>query len=145
MRIPDRVLLAFCPLKTNALVLKFEPDGDFIWARQFGDGESGYCGASSISVDNNLNVITVGRFVGTIDFDPGPAVYNLTSSTPDNVGDDYIHKMDASGNFTWVKQLKGKNFHYVHSVVTDPAGGIYYCGGFWGTVDFDPSVKENII
>lgn len=129
------------PNKSTALVLKLEPDGDLIWARQFGDGESGYSGPGSIAIDNNLNVITVGRFIGTIDFDPGPAVYNLSSSTTDNVGDDFIHKMDASGNFTWVGQLKGKNFHYIHSVVSDGSGGIYYCGGFWGTVDFDPSVK----
>jgi len=133
--------LTATPTKACALVLKLEPDGDFSWARQFGDGESGYCWTKSISVDNDANVITVGELLGTADFDPGPGVYNLTSISSFNVFDNYIHKMDASGNFSWVKQLKGKEFHHIHFVITDAVGGIYYCGDFRGTVDFDPSVR----
>jgi hypothetical protein len=35
--------------------------------------------ANSIAVDNNGNIFITGSFQGTVDFDPGAGVFNLTS------------------------------------------------------------------
>ncbi|MBK9300748.1 MAG: hypothetical protein IPN14_09100, partial [Bacteroidetes bacterium] len=36
------------------------------------------------------NIYIIGHFAGTADFDPGPAVYNLTST---GLGDVFVQKM----------------------------------------------------
>jgi len=48
-------------------------------------------------IDSTDNVITTGYFDNTVDFDPGPGVFNLTS----NGSCYYITKLDSSGNFLW--------------------------------------------
>ena len=50
---------------------------NFLWAKQIGgtNTDIGY----SIAVDANGNIYTTGYFIGTVDFDPSPGIYNLTS------------------------------------------------------------------
>ena len=55
--------------------------------------------------DANNNIYTIGWFAGTVDFDPGPNVVNLSSAT--NIRNTFITKMDSSGNLIWAKQLSG--------------------------------------
>ncbi|MBK7303784.1 MAG: SBBP repeat-containing protein [Saprospiraceae bacterium] len=108
----------------NYLVNAQNPN--FLWAKQF--GASSYDIGQSIAVDDSGNVFTLGNFDGTVDFDPGPGIFNLTSSN----GASFVSKLDASGNFIWVKQTGGSAFK------VDGNGDVYITGGFNGTVDLDP-------
>ena len=72
----------------------------FQWAKSFG-GISGDNGYKTLN-DAAGNVYVMGSFRETVDFDPGPGVYNLTSV---GQGDIFISKFDASGNFLWVKTI----------------------------------------
>lgn len=115
-------------------VTKLDSSGNLVWARSFGG--TGYDqGGYSITVDSLGNVYTTGLFVGTADFDPGPSISNLTSSSGIDV---FVSKLDASGSFVWVKQLGGQNGAVGHSIVADDSNSVYITGVFSGTVDFDP-------
>ena len=74
----------------------------FIWARQMGGTAADI--VKGVALDEDGNVYTVGVFILTADFDPGPGTFNLTASAPD-LSDVFISKLDAAGNFVWAKQL----------------------------------------
>ena len=118
----------------DIFVSKLDAAGNFVWAKSMGgiDYEQG----NSIAVDAVGNVYVTGRFYKTVDFDPGPGIYNLTSSSQRT--DIFILKLDTFGNFVWAKSMGGYEFDDANSVVLDVAGNIYLTGGFGGTVDFDP-------
>ncbi len=113
-------------------VSKLDNSGNFLWANQMvgtvGFGSSG----TSIAFDNFNNVYTSGYFYGTVDFDPGLDVFNLTST----LGDIFISKLDSSGNFVWAKGGTGGSSSY--SIALDAFGSVYTTGYFKGEVDFDP-------
>ncbi len=116
----------------DAFVLKLDPAGNFVWARQFGGT---YATGASITVDLAGNVFTAGHFQGVNDFDPGAGTMNLTSAGAEDV---FVSKLDPSGNFLWVKQMGGPQYDYASSVALDAVGSIYTVGYFAGTSDFDP-------
>ncbi|MBK7651576.1 MAG: hypothetical protein IPJ20_13745 [Flammeovirgaceae bacterium] len=58
----------------DVFVLKLDPSGNFSWARSFGGNN--FDSANSIKVDNLGNIITLGTFEGTADFDPGAGINN---------------------------------------------------------------------
>ena len=95
--------------------------------------------ANAMVVDAVGNVYTTGQFTGTVDFDPGSAVFNLTpfgaaGNTNANV---FITKLDAAGNFIWAKQMGGRSDN-AYAIALDAAGNIYTTGTFILTADFDP-------
>ncbi|WP_198175029.1 SBBP repeat-containing protein [Spirosoma arboris] len=63
----------------DCFICKLDQLGHYVWARQLGgtDGASG----NSIAVDGSGNVYTTGDFSGTVYFDPGDGVANLTTSS----------------------------------------------------------------
>jgi len=105
----------------------------FEWAKRMGgtDWEIGI----SIANDNNGNIYTTGRFTGTVDFDPGAGIINLTSKGQDDI---FIHKLDTAGNLLWVKQMGGTNTDIGYSITTDNNDNVYTTGVFADTVDFNP-------
>ncbi len=128
----------------DAFICKFDPEGNLIWAKQFGSGITGTGKASgySIALDKSGNVYTTGSIDGTVDFDPGNNSYNLTG-----IGS-YIAKLDAGGNFVWAKQMETLMvYEYGNLIVTDNAGNVYTTGSFtYGVaVDFDPGAGTYIL
>ena len=78
---------------------------------------------------------------GTINFDPGPGVFNLTSQFGPGI---FALKLDPNGNFLWAKGMLPDEFGVKigygdgSSVSTDSHGNVYLGGDIAGTVDFDP-------
>ncbi|MBI3175960.1 MAG: SBBP repeat-containing protein [Chloroflexi bacterium] len=113
-------------------------DGDYLWAKNWSASDVGE--AISLAIDSNDNVYTTGRFGGTIDFDPGPGTFNLTSTGFDI----FVSKLDSNGNFVWAKNMGGSGPNAYTAVTTsnaialDANGNVYVTGRFCGTVDFDP-------
>ena len=107
--------------------------GNLVWARAFGstDWDKG----NSIALDNSGNIYATGFFSDTVDFDPGPGVFNLTSV---GITDIFICKLDASGNYLWAKSVGGTDYDFGISIKTDDSGNVYTTGNFLDTVDFDP-------
>lgn len=104
------------------------------WVRQM-DGSGMFSSIPMVDLDENGNVYTCGAFSGTVDFDPGLGVSNLTAQ---GTYDIFVSKLDISGNFYWVKRIGGLENDNVASFTLDNTGNIYATGEFIGTVDFNP-------
>lgn len=98
-------------------------------------GDAGDDKAGGIATDAAGNVYTIGEFSGSVDFDPGPAVYTMTAQSASDV---FINKYDIFGNLVWVKQMASTGGFNYKSLSVSSSGDVYAAVTFSGTVDFDP-------
>jgi hypothetical protein len=111
---------------------------NFAWARQTGTANSSPY-SSVVAIDNVGCVYTSGAFSGTVDFDPGPNVFNLTGFGYKAF---FVSKFDNNGNFIWAKQISATNSSAIsQSIAVDGSGNIYTTGYFFGSPDFDPGAN----
>ncbi|HYD19870.1 MAG TPA: hypothetical protein VEB40_00235, partial [Flavipsychrobacter sp.] len=119
----------------GTFIQKLDADGSFNWARQI--NAEGY----AIAIDAGQNIYITGKYAGTVDFDPGPGVHNLSSL--DAGFDIFVLKLDSAANFIWVRGFEGTDYSFWDMgtyVTPDNLGSVYVCGGFKDTVDFDPGL-----
>jgi gliding motility-associated-like protein len=128
-----------------AFISKLDASGNFIWAKDLkgfnpdGNSISGnITDEISISLDSWGNVYASGTFYGIVDFDPGPAIYKMTSAGTTSRRDVFVLKLGADGSFIWAKQVQGNNEDFSTSIVADDQGNVYTVGNFNDTADFDP-------
>jgi hypothetical protein len=118
----------------DAFVLKLSAVGDFIWVRTF--GASGLDKAPTLCLDPQNNVFISGWFFGTVDFDPGKGLAELTSGGGSfNV---FLLKLSNEGNFGWVSHVSNSDNVFVREITSDVFGNIYTIGDLYSVVDFDP-------
>jgi gliding motility-associated-like protein len=111
----------------------------FSWAVQLGDTSNDK--VTCVTKDENGNIFCFGFFSGTIDVDPGPAVYTLTSSSQSEI---FCCKYSSSGNLIFGKKISG-TFKSLSSAEVDKQGNLFFCGSFTGTVDFNPDAGTNLL
>lgn len=125
----------------DAFVAKYDPNGKLIWAKQFGGPGDTVPHSDVLAIDKDNNVIVCGNFNNTVDFDPGPAVYNITSTAHIQA---FIVKLNSTGDFIWAKQFGNSPVVYsgtsIADVKCDLKGNIYTTGDFTGNCDFDPGL-----
>lgn len=123
----------------DAFVAKYDSNGKLVWAKQFGGPGDTVPKSDVLEVDDDNNVIVCGNFNNTVDFDPGPGIYNLTSTAHIQA---FIVKLNNNGEFIWAKQFGNSSVVYSNSNITDvkcdQLGNIYVIGDFSGNCDFDP-------
>lgn len=119
----------------DIFVLKLDSNGEFVWVKQFGSSSNGYGSGYDITLDPNGNIYGTGRFAQTIDFNPGPGVYDLTSET--NSYDAFMFKLTASGDFVWAKSFGGEEIITGTSIFCDNSGNLYTAGVFQNSGNFD--------
>lgn len=106
------------------------------WAKRM--GSTSIDAGNAIAVDASGKIYTAGYFRNTVDFDPGPGVFNLIAS--DGFYNVFISKLDAAGNFVWAKSFVGSfSDAGAASIAVDGTGNIYTTGYFSSQVDFDPA------
>jgi gliding motility-associated-like protein len=129
----------------DIFISKFDNSGNYLWSKQFFSSMAGY--VYSIAVDLSENIYTTGLFVGTTDFDPGAATYNLTANSTESLSwmDAFITRLDANGNFVWARQLSGTRDDVGHGIDIDPSGNVIVTGFFEGQTDFDPGIGTLLI
>jgi VCBS repeat-containing protein len=108
----------------------------------FSLGSTGFDSAYSVKLDAAGNAYVFGTFNGTVDFDPGPGVHNLTSSTNNasSPGDAFLAKYSPTGQLIWVGQLSGATAGSSSgdaALTLDGNGNVLVTGSFSGTTDFD--------
>ncbi|MBK7763954.1 MAG: SBBP repeat-containing protein [Bacteroidetes bacterium] len=103
------------------------------WAKRAGSFADDQ--GEAVFVDTLGNVFATGSFQGTVDFDPGPSVFNLISTGDKDI---FITKLDPSGNFIWAKKMGGSSTDIGQSIQVDQSGNILVTGVFMLTADFDP-------
>lgn len=97
----------------------------------------------SIASDTAGNIIVVGQFRGTADFDPGVSVNTLTAESQDDI---FVLKLANDGSYQWARGYGGvggaigeQNLDFGYGTATDGADNVYVVGQFEQTVDFDPT------
>jgi hypothetical protein len=98
---------AFYNLSTNGLedilLLKFKPNGTFVWGFNIGKNDVDYC--TDLLCDDNANVYLTGRIstTSTLDFNPGAGVNNVAGF----VDDAFIAKYDSAGTYIYAHTFGG--------------------------------------
>jgi hypothetical protein len=113
-------------------------DGTMTWAEKVGTSVADDA-AWLLGLDGTGALLVYGYFSGTVDFDPGPGVHNL--STLKNL-DNYSWKLNAAtGTYLDAARLEGFG---VNAVTVDSGGMMYLAGSFNGTAVFpNGSVKTS--
>jgi hypothetical protein len=115
----------------STFVRKLNSAGALVWVKNFGNTSQ-----KEIVADAAGNSYIIGIFSGTQDFDPGPAVFNMTATGAST--DIYVLKLDASGNFVWAKRFGGTGTDLGNTIKVNAAGDVFTAGYYNNTVDFDP-------
>jgi gliding motility-associated-like protein len=116
----------------EVFITRINEVGTHLWTRTFNNSGD----VASLVVDNANNVIIAGRFLGTVDFDPGVGVQNMVA-----VGIDYyMLKLNSSGTFQWCKQWASINSDVQATVLqVDGLNRIYFIGEMFDlNSDMDP-------
>lgn len=118
----------------DIFIAKYDVFGNYLDVKIIGGAGSDV--ANAIVIDAIGNTYITGRYGGTVDFDPGLSVANLTNV---GSGDVFFAKFDASGNYVFAKSIGGAGSDNVTAIAVDACGNIFITGHFSGTADFDPA------
>ncbi len=103
---------------------------------------SSFASVRDMVSDASGNIYLVGFFNGTVDFDPGAGITNLTSNGGPDI---FVKKLDASNNLVWAHSFGGTSQDFGTGIALDASGNVYVTGGFQESVDFDPGVGINTL
>ncbi|MEZ4852780.1 T9SS type A sorting domain-containing protein [Flavobacterium sp.] len=123
---------------SDIAVVKFDYNGNFIWAKSMGG--NGTEEPSKLVIDSNNNIITTGYFSDTADFDPSTAAVYLNATGSFSV---FVSKLDSDGNYVWAKAITSNTNCDAKGIAVDSNNNILVNGLFSGTTDFDPDVSVN--
>jgi gliding motility-associated-like protein len=130
----------------NGFVVKYDPNGNVLWAQNIGGtgGGGSAAGAYSVSADQSGNTFVTGYFaVPSISF--GSSV--LTNVDPTgNSNDIFLAKYDPNGNVLWAKSAGGVNGDVILTSCVDPGGNVFV-GGFFSspTISFGSTTLTNTV
>lgn len=121
----------------DLFLCKFNPEGQFIWIKQFNGSHFNYFSYenSSVDTDKRGNVYLTGASTTQVKLDTLSGIYDLSAQT--NNSNTLIAKLDSIGNYIWIKQIVGFVSHS-RSIKADNDENVYLTGYFRDTLDFDP-------
>lgn len=125
----------------DAYIQKLDSNGNFCWARSFGG--LGPDAGLSVDVDPWGNVYTMGTFHDIVDFDPDTGRYQLQANFSSE--DWFVQKLDSTGAFCWAKSFGHRRYNHPKRLRVDHTGGVYVCGSFRDSVDFDPGPQTYML
>jgi hypothetical protein len=112
---------------SNMFVAKYSANGAFLFAFSIGN-VTGHASANAVKLDASGNIIVVGDFIGTIDFNPSAAVNNLISTSGSD--DVFFAKYTSSGAFISTHTLFATNAaENAMDCYMDNSGAIYVASG----------------
>jgi len=125
-------------------IAKYDSSGIFLWAVRIGgegynDGDDE---GTSIITDNDGNVLVTGWFQGTVDFNPGAGVHNLSTARVSC----FILKLSADGEFIWAEKINSPDGGVEgHTIRTDSKNNVYVSGLFKAATDFNPGEGTSVL
>jgi len=127
----------------DIFIAKYDPSGNYIWAKNFGGNFLDYSRKIALDIYNNLYV--VGSFENVADFDPSTNTVNLISlgvmnNFLANYGNAFLAKYDPNGNYIWAINIAEDTISSCsNDIIIDGLGNPYVIGYFESSADFDPS------
>ena len=113
-------------------LLRLNTDGSYNNVIQMSSAYGNY-----LYVDNSDNIYLTGLFWGTVDFNPGPAVYNLIAAGFSS--DAFIVKLNSAFIFQWAGIISGNSSEQGTTISVDEnANAVIVAGFFEGTIDINP-------
>lgn len=114
----------------DALVVKLDTDGNFVWAKSVGGSNTDR--GHVITADKDANIIFVGSFSSS----------NITvaGNTLSNKGnfDGFVVKYDRNGNVVWSTGFGSAAVDEIKSVKTDSEGAIAIMGYYGANINLNP-------
>lgn len=124
---PGTTILNIGSMYSPGIFLKFDPNGQFLFAKMYATR------VSAIAIDSSNHYFLTGDYGGTVQFEtgnPGSQLYAPVIHT-------FILKYDSAGVYKWVKEFEqGRNTPF--NICADRDQNIYVIGNFEDTVDFQP-------
>lgn len=122
-------------LSTAALAQTFKPTSH--WRAGGGGGDA----ITDIAIDIAGNQYICGSFTGTVDFDSGSGVFNLSTASGQTQRDAFLMKLDSNGNFLWAKSFGGttNDFQSSTTIKLDNNGDVYVLGMYRGNIRLTPA------
>lgn len=118
---------------SDGFISALDSAGLFRWAGSFAGSSDD--GTSDLAVDDSGNVLATGRYLGSVDFDPG---HGTSSVNVAGTLQAYVFKWDSTGAFVFADGIGGTGVTFGSAVTVDRDDNIYATGNFTGTADFDP-------
>jgi len=121
----------------NFFVVKYDTDGNVVWAKAFGG--VGSADSTGIAIDAIGNLYVTGTFYSTNITFGSVVLTNLGLSSYDI----FLAKLDNTGNVLWAQSAGGgDDSDFARSLGLDPAGNVLLGGTFLSTLanvrNFDP-------
>ena len=117
----------------NGFVLKLNGDGTLNWVKAFtGTGKTS---ATRIKTSQSGIIYVAATLSGTIDFNPGTTVNNLTKEGPEAM---VLVKLSNTGEFENAVSFGENDYFNFPILAIDNHSNIYVTGSFTGSSDFDP-------
>jgi hypothetical protein len=131
---PGAAALNFTSNGTDDLFIqKFNSVGNLLWAKTFGGSELE--NSYDIATDSEGNVVAIGDYFNTVDFDPGAGTFNMTSLGNNDI---FMLQLDANGNFNWMQSIGSTFSQAGYALYIDNNNSILSTGTFSNNVDFNP-------
>lgn len=118
----------------DAFLVKYNTDGHVIWGFALGSAQQD--AAFGIAIDSDTSVYINGSYGGTVDFDPGQGVTNLTAL---GYRDAFFAKYTSNGEMVYAKSVGSIQEDNSQAITVDGDHNLYITGYFMnGENDFDP-------
>ncbi len=136
---PDVAEYSSRHLRGDSYLVSLGGDGEYRWAKTWGGDD--WDTALGVAIGAGDDIYVVGDFKSRMDLDPG-TIGSVIKSNGDI--DSYLIKLSAEGALLWARAWGGTEQDSAGGVVLTSDGSVFAVGSFYGTVDFDPGVEEDL-
>lgn len=112
--------------RTDIFIIKYSPEGNMSWIRQFGSKYYDY--VYNLNIDKLNGAYITGSFGDSIQFDT-ISIYPLAQST-----DAFIAQISSKGNVMWAEKINGTGKDFCKGATLDKEGNLYITGSFRKTL-----------
>lgn len=124
---------------SDFFVHKLTSDGTLAWVK--GMGGVGFDAGLGLDIAPNNDIVIVGRFSNTVDFNP--ALNQSNNLISDGSWDGFALRLNVNGEYVWAVRIGSTQNDQCISVDVSANGNICIGGIFRGTVNFNPDLFPN--
>ena len=118
---------------SDGFIAKYDINGNYSYSFPIAGNGNDAC--LDLLIDHNNDLLAIGYYSASVDFDPSATVELKTADVAQDV---FFAKYNNSGNLVWVKTLDGSGYEWGRKIDIDPQNNIYIIGNGAGYMDFDP-------